>query len=202
MIGNFYNHEYHCVQILREIQLMRVLNAIQGSSGHVPQLLDLIISKESDDKDMRIFMVQEYFEYDLRTLVMQNFSEITPMHVVSIVYQILCALKFLHSAGVIHRDIKPSNIFITKNFRVAIGDFGISRSLPKPILGPGSCNTKRLRDSFLKYKHEKNCSVQDNLNLLICQKVMQNTAIMREKPRHLSDKTGTRWYRAPELILI
>ena len=44
--------------------------------------------------------------------------------------------------------------------------------------------------------------MQDNLNMLICQKVMQNTEILRDKPRYLSDKTGTRWYRAPELILI
>lgn len=71
----------------------------------------------------------------------------------------------MHSAGVIHRDIKPSNIFITKDLKVKIGDLGISRSLPQPILGPGSCNTKRLRDSILKYNHAKNDNLQDMLNL-------------------------------------
>ena len=126
----------------------------------------------------------------------------TSKQVISIVYQILCALKFMHSAGVIHRDIKPSNIFVTKDFKVKIGDLGISRSLPQPIHGPGSGNTKRLRDSFLKYNHNKNNNVQDNLDILICKKVIQNTVMLRDKPRYLSDKTGTRWYRAPELILI
>ena len=81
----------------------------------------------------------------------------------------------MHSAGVIHRDIKPSNIFITKDFKVKIGDLGVSRSLPLPILGPGSCNTKRLRDSFLKYQHSKKNIDSENLNHLISQKVMQNT---------------------------
>lgn len=65
---------------------MRILNAQQKGSGHVPQLFDLIMSKDAESKDMKIFIVQEYFEYDLRTLIMQNLDEIKPMHVVSIVY--------------------------------------------------------------------------------------------------------------------
>ena len=44
------------------------------------------MSKDAESKDMKIFIVQEYFEYDLRTLIMQNLDEIKPMHVVSIVY--------------------------------------------------------------------------------------------------------------------
>ena len=51
MIGNFRNHEYHCVQILREIQLMRALNGMQKnmSDGYIPNILDLHISKDDDD---------------------------------------------------------------------------------------------------------------------------------------------------------
>ena len=61
-------------------------------------------------------MVLEYFDYDLKTLITDHLPNLSPDHVISIIYQILCALKFLHSAGVIHRDIKPSNIFITRDF--------------------------------------------------------------------------------------
>jgi serine/threonine protein kinase len=46
-------------------------------------------------------------------------------------YNILCALKFIHKAGIIHRDIKPSNILLDSNCNVMICDFGMSRRLPE-----------------------------------------------------------------------
>jgi mitogen-activated protein kinase 1/3 len=91
----------------------------------------------------------EYFETDLKKLV-QNGSSfgLTEKHVKLITYNLLCALKFLHSANVIHRDIKPENIFVNSNCDVKIGDFGISRSQPKSCIGKGSGHTKRVRDAI------------------------------------------------------
>ncbi|EAY17376.1 CMGC family protein kinase [Trichomonas vaginalis G3] len=46
-----------------------------------------------------------------------------------IFWQLLCALKFIHSAGVIHRDLKPSNMLIKSDSTIKVCDFGLSRCI-------------------------------------------------------------------------
>lgn len=44
-------------------------------------------------------------------------------------YQILQALKYIHSCGIIHRDIKPENILVQKDMdviKIKLADFGLS----------------------------------------------------------------------------
>lgn len=45
----------------------------------------------------------------------------------SMLAQVLRALKYLHSQGVIHGDVKPGNLMLDQRKRVKLGDFGLAR---------------------------------------------------------------------------
>lgn len=49
--------------------------------------------------------------------------------VVSIFAQICLAIQHVHSHKILHRDLKTQNVFLTKQKKVQLGDFGISRVL-------------------------------------------------------------------------
>ena len=44
-------------------------------------------------------------------------------------YQILRALKYLHSSQIVHRDLKPRNILLDAECDLKICDFGLSRPM-------------------------------------------------------------------------
>ena len=46
-----------------------------------------------------------------------------------IAYNLLCGLKWIHSAQILHRDIKPSNILINEECHIKICDFGLARTV-------------------------------------------------------------------------
>jgi NIMA (never in mitosis gene a)-related kinase len=46
-----------------------------------------------------------------------------------IILDICSGLKEIHNKKIIHRDLKPNNIFISKDYKIKIGDFGISKIL-------------------------------------------------------------------------
>lgn len=82
-----------------------------------------------------IYLVFEKMDTDLYK-IMKSGQELSDDHYKFIIYQILRALLYLHSANIVHRDIKPSNVLINEDCTIKIwysfykiSDFGLSRSL-------------------------------------------------------------------------
>jgi serine/threonine protein kinase len=49
-----------------------------------------------------------------------------------VLYQLLSAVKHMHSLGIAHRDLKPANILLPNKDRldIKVCDFGLAREMP------------------------------------------------------------------------
>ena len=78
-------------------------------------------------------IVMEYCEgSDLNNYIKehkQKHTKIDEKQIYKFIQDICSGLIDIHSKKLIHRDLKPANIFLTKDLKVKIGDFGIARQL-------------------------------------------------------------------------
>jgi serine/threonine protein kinase len=74
------------------------------------------------------YMITEYLpKGSLFDYIHRDKGKITEREQIIIAYEIAVALKYLHSRNIIHCDLKSSNILIDDNWKIKIGDFGLSR---------------------------------------------------------------------------
>lgn len=79
-----------------------------------------------------IFIVMDLGETDFKKLMeIEPAISIDEDHLITMLYNQLCAINFLHSTNIIHRDIKPGNMLVDSNCNVKICDFGLARAMPK-----------------------------------------------------------------------
>lgn len=71
-------------------------------------------------------LLPELMECDLSAIIRSG-QPLTDAHFQSFIYQILCGLKYIHSANVLHRDLKPGNLLVNADCELKICDFGLAR---------------------------------------------------------------------------
>lgn len=148
-IFNPFSNAICAKRCLREIKLLRVLEHEQ-----IMQLIEVMPPSSPDFRD--VYIVSELMDADLHTVI-NSPQVISDDHVQFFIYQILCALLYLHSANVVHRDLKPCNVLVNKDCDARLCDFGLAR---------GRAGFSEDDDAFLRTEY-----------------------------------VGTRWYRAPEVVL-
>ncbi|CAL9170661.1 unnamed protein product [Musa hybrid cultivar] len=119
-IHDVFEHISDAARILREIKLVRLLRH--------PDIVDIKhIMLPPSRKDFRdIYVVFELMESDLHQVIKVN-DDLTWEHYKFFLYQLLRALKYIHTANVYHRDLKPKNILANANCKLKICDFGLAR---------------------------------------------------------------------------
>ncbi len=81
----------------------------------------------ADIVDGRIIIITEYIQGETLRNIIEKSAPIPVEDALIIENQILKALSYAHSKGVIHRDLKPENIMIDKERNAKIVDFGIAK---------------------------------------------------------------------------
>ncbi|RHY25952.1 hypothetical protein DYB32_007993 [Aphanomyces invadans] len=125
-VPNAFSDLIDAKRILREIRLMQHLR-----HPKLVNLVDLFRPPSLHDFE-DVYIVTELMETDLHRVINSN-QILSDDHIQHFLYQMLVAVKFVHSANVLHRDLKPSNILVNADCDIKLCDFGLARGLRDPL---------------------------------------------------------------------
>jgi serine/threonine protein kinase len=74
------------------------------------------------------YLVMNYLEgVTLKEYLLGSRTALTFGKIMEIMVPVMDALKGVHAAGILHRDVSPDNIFLTRDKKVVLIDFGAAR---------------------------------------------------------------------------
>lgn len=121
------------VRLAQEIQILETLKH--------PSIMGFIECIETKTKVVIVCELLQGGELFDRILKKGSYSESDAKAVVK---ELLSALEYAHSVGVIHRDLKPENIILTSqdnDKNVKISDFGLAKMLDDSLVTQTLCGT-------------------------------------------------------------
>eukprot|EP00064_Thunnus_orientalis_P004508 superscaffoldBa00000410_g4520 len=115
-----FQNQTHAKRAYRELVLMKCVN-----HKNIISLLNVFTPQKSLEEFQDVYLVMELMDANLCQVIQM---ELDHERMSYLLYQMLCGIKHLHSAGIIHRDLKPSNIVVKSDCTLKILDFGLART--------------------------------------------------------------------------
>lgn len=110
----------HAKRAYREFKLMKLVN-----HKNIIGLFNAFTPQRNLDDFQDVYLVMELMDANLCQVIQMDLDHERMSY---LLYQMLCGIKHLHSAGIIHRDLKPSNIVVKSDCTLKILDFGLART--------------------------------------------------------------------------
>lgn len=114
-------------------------------------LIDVFSPQKSLETFNDVYLVTPLMGADLNSIV--KTQRLGDEHIQFLIYQILRALKYLHSAEIIHRDLKPCNIAVNEDCELKILDFGLARQRDDEMTGYVATRWYRAPEIMLQWMH-------------------------------------------------
>jgi cell division cycle 2-like protein len=80
-----------------------------------------------------VYMVMEYMQHELKTLMQTKSEPFAPAEVKCLVLQLLRGVEALHEQWIVHRDLKTSNLLLDNEGTLKICDLGLGRKVGSPL---------------------------------------------------------------------
>ncbi|NXU48408.1 MK08 kinase, partial [Turnix velox] len=118
-----FQNQTHAKRAYRELVLMKCVNHKNMNGGKIEIKCQCCLI--SYNFFFISYIVMELMDANLCQVIQM---ELDHERMSYLLYQMLCGIKHLHSAGIIHRDLKPSNIVVKSDCTLKILDFGLART--------------------------------------------------------------------------
>ncbi|TAQ86278.1 hypothetical protein B7494_g5401 [Chlorociboria aeruginascens] len=111
---------------LREIQTL-----MDCEHPNIVALQEVVVGEDTS-KIENIFLVLDFLEHDLKTLLEDMTEPFLTSEIKTLLLQLTSGVSYLHSNWILHRDLKTSNLLLNNRGVLKIADFGMARYFGDP----------------------------------------------------------------------
>ncbi|CAD5110968.1 unnamed protein product [Dimorphilus gyrociliatus] len=147
-----FENETNAKRAWREIVILRHLSI--SPHPHIINLLDIYTSDTCLSSFNNVYLITEYGGQNLKQSL-KNVQCYDQSSALKIIGQVVSALAYLHSGGILHRDLKPENISVSENLEVKLLDFGLSRTASDVMSGYVITRPYRAPEVICSWTHYK-----------------------------------------------